>query len=640
MGDSHSQMRMQVVLLLLLPLLSLVLSGRYNRKPNIIFILLDDVGWTDLSYNVNGKGDIHTPKIDHWANQGIKLKCNYVQPSCTPTRASLMTGRYAANTGLPYAKFPGSVVGIPPDQPTMPELLRQAGYNAHMIGKWHLGYAKWAQSPVGRGFESHVGSFMWDHDSFTKRLIDDPFTPKVIDWGKYYKNRSYVHEAESQHSTIVQTREAVLRMKEHKEANTGKPLFLYLAYNAPHSPLQSEKNWRRNCKHIPHTLRRQFCAMMKGVDIGVNLVIRKALSFLGKNTVVVLSSDNGGGPWYGGMNEPLRSGKLNSFEGGVRVPGFVLDLSGNFIPPRAKGTEFKHMLHVSDWLPTFLSWAGASELGKNIGLDGISQAKALASNKAVRTEVLLELLNGKQTHDGTHSKAYRDGKYKLIWGNIRDPHWYKISTEDSISTSDTSFGPIMLEKFMTLMEKTFGNGPMDIIRLNLFNRVLFEHYKWEQKKRIPNNEDQIVLFDLEADPEERHDLANEKPDIVEALKKKLLDLTKKAPRIQPYWKMMKNYTEGFVSGHCPGIKEKYCKFTHPWLPEHVDLNDVDALGLGGEDGGDDKDENGKKEKWAKIDKYKKFLEAGFKTSANIGKCAMIPRNAEPDDRSDMLFYLG
>merc|ERR1712215_603714 len=150
-----------------------VMSSDFS-KPNIIYILVDDVGWADFNYNIDGQSPIPTPNIDKLAGEGLKLKSHYVHSTCTPSRAALMTGRYASNTGLPFAMFPGSVAGLPDDMATMPQLLRHAGYSAHMVGKWHIGHAQWKQTPVGRGFESHTGSFMWDLESYSKLMWRNP----------------------------------------------------------------------------------------------------------------------------------------------------------------------------------------------------------------------------------------------------------------------------------------------------------------------------------------------------------------------------------------------------------------------------------------------------------------------------------
>ena len=124
-----------------------------------------------------------------------------------------MTGRYASNVGLPYALVPGSVGGIPDSLATIPQLIRRAGYSAHMVGKWHIGDAQWKQSPVGKGFESHVGSLLWGLDSYSKQIWFDPFNSMGIDWGKYYENGTYFHYSEPRHATIALTDEALAVMK-------------------------------------------------------------------------------------------------------------------------------------------------------------------------------------------------------------------------------------------------------------------------------------------------------------------------------------------------------------------------------------------------------------------------------------------
>ena len=364
----------------------LCMQVRSQDPPHIIFVLLDDVGWADFNYNVGGESAIPTPNLDRLAGQGLKLKSHYVHSSCTPSRAALLTGRYSANTGLPCAMFPGSVAGLPEDMATMPQLLRSSGYSAHMVGKWHIGHSQWKQGPVGRGFQSHTGSFMWNLESYTKLLWKNPLSAVGADWVSAHENGSYTHKAEPRHATTAITEEAVQRMSDHKGPG---PLFLYVSYTAAHTPLQPEPAWEGECQHIPHLWRRQYCGMMVGLDLAVARLVERAGNILGKNTVLVVTSDNGGSVWFGGLNAPLRSGKLTPFEGGVRVPGFVLDLSSNY--SRTGGEEMTHMIHISDWLPTFLSWAGSG---------GLDQSQALRHNTQVRTEVLLELFTEKESHVG------------------------------------------------------------------------------------------------------------------------------------------------------------------------------------------------------------------------------------------------
>ena len=531
---------------------------------------MDDVGWADFNYNVEGSSSIPTPNLDRLAGEGLKLKSHYVHPTCTPSRAALLTGRYAANTGLPFATFPGSVAGLPDNMATMPRLLRQSGYSAHMVGKWHLGHAQWKQGPVGRGFESHTGSFMWDLESYTKLMWRTPFTIMGADWGKSYENGSYAHMAEPRHATIAITDEAITRMEEH---DPSKPLFLYVSYNAAHSPLQPEPAWEAECGHIPHLWRRQFCGMVVGLDQAIERVVSGARDILGENTVVVVTPDNGGSTWFGGLNAPLRSGKLTPFEGGVRVPAFAVDLSGNYMVKGGK--EFNHMFHISDWLPTFLSWAGSTKLVADLNLDGKDQSKALLANAAARNDVLLELYRAEDSHDGSESAAYRKGKYKLIQGNIRDPYWYSEPTEDRVATNDDSYIPRMLEGFVRFLENIFGPGPCDVPHIVALNLVLSSIYNRAEGYKT-------LLFDLEADPEEKTDISDSHPDVVKDLLEEIAKIKKNLPYHPRYWMVNSDWTKSFIPGDCSGqtvLRPDQCRFAHHWVDDSVDITNEEGLGL-------------------------------------------------------------
>ena len=302
----------------LLLLLSLISSGgSYDRRgrprqPNIVTIVVDDLGWGDINSFTGGEGQIPTPKLDKLAAWGLKLEANYVQPTCTPSRAALMTGRYAHNAALTFAIFTASPAGLPRHLATLPQLMRRAGYRAHMVGKWHLGYAHWSQTPVGRGFESHVGSLHGIIEYYTKNMWRHPTNWGGKDWGVYHQNKTYTHFQETRHATVAQTQEAILRMQEHVQENAKrreeerKPLFLYLAYNAPHTPYACEESWKGRCGHIKHEWRRNHCCMVAGLDTHVPEVVVAARRILGSNTVVVFTSDNGGSVWEGGLNTPLR----------------------------------------------------------------------------------------------------------------------------------------------------------------------------------------------------------------------------------------------------------------------------------------------------------------------------------------------
>ena len=553
-------------------------------QPNIVMVVLDDVGWADLSYNVGGggsEGSIPTPNIDALAGAGVRLRSHYVHPSCTPSRAALMTGRYAHNTGLSFAMFPGSVAGLPPDMATLPQLLREAGYAAHMVGKWHLGHAQWAQTPVGRGFQSHVGSLMWDLESYTKQIWRGPLQSLGRDWGRYHENRSYEHFLEPRHATLALTDEAATRMTRHRAEAGHQPLFLYVSYTAAHSPLQPEPEWEAECGHIPHLWRRQFCGMVVGLDRALATLADTARAQLGDNTVLVVTSDNGGSTWFGGLNAPLRSGKLTPFEGGVRVPAFVVDFSGRYSRPGDLG----HLVHISDWLPTFLSWAGASHLAADKDLDGLDQSEALKSGKLVRRDVVLEMVTKNDSHDGSESVAYRNGRFKIVQGTFRDPHWYSEPDSDKVATSDDSWLPRILEVIVRIAEWMFGNGPTDLQPHGLLlNVVLFNQYIKRQAGV------KTWLFDLENDPNETTDLAPSKPHhkILRSMFLALQDIKHgRKVRAHDYWLTNPNWDapdwEGFLDGDCSAEDSRWrgdvCKFAFPWLEDDVDLFDNEALGL-------------------------------------------------------------
>lgn len=205
----------------------------------------------------------------------------------------------------------------------------------------HIGHSQWTQTPVGRGFDEYIGSFMWDLDSYTKQQYELPWEPLVIDWIHAYSNRTYKHYAEPRHSTEAITYNAIHMMKQHQrqqeeqqkrenENYVKQPLFLYVAYTACHSPLQSMPEHEKYCTHIPHLWRRQFCGMIRGLDEGIKNITDAIHTYLGEDTILYLTSDNGGSTWFGGLNTPLRGGKSTPYEGGVKVPAFFVDFTPNY----------------------------------------------------------------------------------------------------------------------------------------------------------------------------------------------------------------------------------------------------------------------------------------------------------------------
>jgi arylsulfatase A-like enzyme len=332
-------------------------------KPNIVVIMADDLGNADLGYRGS---DIRTPNIDALAAGGVRAESFYGMPVCTPARAALMTGRHAMRHGLQtLVIFPGHSYGLPTEERTLPQALREAGYRTAIVGKWHLGHADEKYWPQNRGFEHFYGNLVGEVDYFTKERGG------LIDWqrnGQFMKEDGYF-------TTLIGD-EAVRLIDGHDAA---RPLFLYVASLAPHAPYQAPQQYVDPYKSITDEKRRTYAAMITALDDQVGRIVGalEKRNMRG-NTLIVFASDNGGatsalfasgarseaerkesGGVGLGENPPasngeFRGGKGSLHEGGVRVP-----MIANW-PGRLKPAVVREPLHMVDLMPTFLSLAGAS----------------------------------------------------------------------------------------------------------------------------------------------------------------------------------------------------------------------------------------------------------------------------------------
>lgn len=444
----------------------------------------------------------------------------------------------------------------------------------------HLGHSQWIQTPVGRGFDEHIGSYMWDLDSYTKQQYELPWEPLVVDWVHAHSNGSYHHYAEARHSTEAITQNAInLIIRHSKLSDPTQPLFLYVAYTACHSPLQAMKEHEVHCRHIPHLWRRQFCGMMRGLDEGIQNISNAIQTYLGENTVLYLSSDNGGSTWFGGLNAPLRGGKSTPYEGGVRVPAFIVDYTldqrylGSSLKP---GREYYGLMHSSDVLPTMLGFAGVSESSlksKVVGLDGYDFGPYFRSSttSSPRSEVLLELYNKNECifkNESMHS--YLLGDMKLIDGIVRDPHYHYESSIDWMNSTDPTFVTTRAQLVIRFLEWIFGEGPFDNSRIVLAHTLYHTKILQPQMKGLQTT---VRLYNLTADPLERHNIAEEHPEIVKLIREKIQRIIDTRPYQQPYWMgyhLSNEWPKTFKSGDCsmnPKLTPSTCRFTHPWIPD-------------------------------------------------------------------------
>jgi hypothetical protein len=458
----------------------------------------------------------------------------------------------------------------------------------------HLGHSQWAQTPVGRGFEEHIGSYMWDLDSYTKQQYELPWEPLVVDWVHAHSNGSYEHYAESRHSTEAITQNAVKTIVRHSQQSHehSQPLFLYVAYTACHSPLQAMPEHEIHCQHIPHLWRRQFCGMIRGLDEGIQNISDAIQTYLGENTLLYLSSDNGGSTWFGGLNTPLRGGKSTPYEGGVRVPAFIVDYTSNqsylgtsdaLSTPR----EYHGLMHCSDILPTMLAFAGVSEddlKTEVMNLDGYNFAPYFRSltQMSPRSEVLLELYNkGECIFKNESMHSYLVGDMKLIEGIVRDPHHHYESRINWMNSTDPTFITSRAQLVIRFLEWIFDQGPFDN------SRIVLSHSLYHTKILQPQMdglEPILRLYNLTADPEERNNIADQHPLIVKEIQQKIQRIIENRPYQQPYWMQYHLTTEWpqtFKSGDCsmnPKLLSSSCRFTHPWIPDDVNpWKDLDQL---------------------------------------------------------------
>ena len=338
------------------------LSGENLKKPNIIYILVDDLGFGDVGFHGS---NIPTPNIDALAEGGVKLESLYTAPLCTPSRASLMTGRFPFRYGLQSGVItPGQHYGLPLNEKTVATALKELGYKTYLVGKWHLGHAKKEYWPTRRGFDHYQGNLQSDLDYWDKERGG------TLDW---QKDEVFVYEEGYVTDLVSKKAKEIIEGQE-----SGSPFFLYIAHPAVHFPYQAPEEAIANFTHVEDEFRRIYSAMVSKVDESVGIIV-SALEEknLRDNTLIVFSSDNGGVSEYipilaktnGDMkpapaiNAPLRGAKASMYEGGIRVVSFA-----NWPGKIPAWTESNTPIHMVDWFPTFVTLAGAEESKSESGL--------------------------------------------------------------------------------------------------------------------------------------------------------------------------------------------------------------------------------------------------------------------------------
>jgi arylsulfatase A-like enzyme len=382
----------------------------------VIVILADDLGSGDLA--CCGAADMRTPHLDRFFSAGMRLDRFYANSSvCSPTRASLLTGRYPDLVGVPgvIRTHPENSWGqLRPDAVLLPKLLREAGYRTALIGKWHLGLTS-PNLPNERGFD-HFQGFLGD-------MMDDYRTHLRHD--KNYMRHNDQAIQPTGHATDLFTTWACDFLNQQKP---DRPFFLYLAYNAPHAPIQPPPEWLEKVKKRQPDLdekRAKLVALIEHLDDGIGKVLETLRSRgLDRQTLVLFTSDNGGPLEFGASNGSLRGGKGSMYEGGLRVPLAAV------WPGRIKpDSRSQHIGLTMDIFPTVLEAAGVPYRGE---MDGVSFLPALLGKGEAEPERTLFFTRreGGRPYGGKTIDAVRQGDWKLLQNSPFGPlELYNLRTD-------------------------------------------------------------------------------------------------------------------------------------------------------------------------------------------------------------------
>jgi arylsulfatase A-like enzyme len=337
---------------------SLAAHASATERPNVLLILLDDAGYADFGFM--GSTDIDTPHIDRLAQDGIVLSDLHVTATvCAPSRAGLLTGRYQQRFGF-EANIPPPGGGLPPSEVTIAEALQDEGYRTILVGKWHLGVEA-AFHPLNHGFDEFWGFLEGGRSYFPSPDTDQPRNPRAI-------SHNYTHVGFEGYLTDVLTDRAIDYIRQSRD----QPFFLFLSYNAPHTPMEAKDE--HLAKYAGHR-RARLAAMMWSVDENIGR-LRAALVDLGiaDNTLIFFLSDNGGAESNQSSNRPLKGWKGNKFEGGHRVPGIV-----SWPAKLPQGARFQGLASSLDIFPTALAAARQADV-LNARRDGINLLPQLAGS--------------------------------------------------------------------------------------------------------------------------------------------------------------------------------------------------------------------------------------------------------------------
>lgn len=372
-----SELSARVWIVCVFILASTALHAKTTKKPNVIIIFCDDLGYADLG--VTGSKLNRTPHLDKLANEGIRFTDSYASASlCTPSRMGLLTGRYAIRSGITGVLQPWSTIGIDTSEVTLARMLQNNGYYTGIIGKWHLGH-EYDHLPLQNGFQEYYGI---------------PYSNNMSPCSYFRGNKVDIENVDQTQTTKTYTKEAIRFLNENKE----RPFFMYLAHNMPHTPIFASEQFKGKSKNG------LYGDVIEELDWSVGEIMRTLQELdLDENTLVIFSSDNG--PWltmgpHGGSALPFFQGKITNWEGGQREPTFAY-WKGKIEPKVYTG-----MTTLLDWFPTIASITNSKVPNDRI-IDGKDISDVLFNHGERENEEFFYF------HQ-QFVRAYRSGDYKLF----------------------------------------------------------------------------------------------------------------------------------------------------------------------------------------------------------------------------------
>ena len=446
--------------------------GSTGELPNVVFIYADDMGYGDLG--CYGSATNKTPNIDRIATQGVRfMDCYVPTPYCAPSRASLLTGRYPFRHGLMTNPAPDSGindVGLPATEMTIPEALKPLGYASTCIGKWHLGHAE-RFLPRTQGFDEYYG-ILYSNDMRPVQLVENE---RVLEY------------------PLVQsklTSEYTRRALGFLERNLKRPFFLYLPHAMPHKPLAASEEF-----YTPETREDLYADVMAELDWSVGRILRR-ISELGleSKTLFIFASDNGA--WYGGSTGGLRGMKSTSWEGGIRVP-----LMARWPGRIPSGLVSREICGVIDIFPTLCHLAGAP-----LPTDRILDGRNIWP--------LMTKPGEKSPHDAIYSMSGNQ------LATVRSGKW-KLHPRAPANTGGTG---------LSRGEWVDPRGPDGVTIIAPYEQAPPSQYPGVRSGDAPRP---MMLFNLEADLAEQHDVAAQHPDVVERLRRMFEEMEREVPKPQP-----------------------------------------------------------------------------------------------------------